>query len=160
MVSVIVAVASNGAIGCANKLLWHISEDLRRFKAITSGHPVVMGRKTFESIGKPLPGRTNVVITRNGNYSAPGVSTAGSLEEAIGMFPESEEVFIIGGAEIYSQAMPIADKFYLTVVERDYEGDTFFPQWDKTEWRETFRQEYPRGEKFEYPFVFTDHVRK
>lgn len=159
MISVIVAVSRTGTIGCANKLLWHISEDLKRFKAITTGHPVVMGRKTFESIGRPLPGRTNVVITRNPGYRVDGAVTVHSLEEAIGMFPADEEVFIIGGGEIYAQSMPVADRLYLTVVDADYNGDTVFPKWDKSKWREVSREEYARGEKFEHPFAFIDYER-
>ena len=106
MLSIIVAIARNGIIGSGNSLIWHISEDLRRFKAITSGHPVVMGRKTFESIGRALPGRTNVVITRQSSFLAEGCTVVHSLEEALALFPESEEVFVIGGGEIYAQALP------------------------------------------------------
>ena len=108
MLSIIVAIARNGIIGSGNSLIWHISEDLRRFKAITSGHPVVMGRKTFESIGRALPGRTNVVITRQSGFLAEGCTVVHSLEEALALFPESEEVFVIGGGEIYAQALPRA----------------------------------------------------
>ena len=107
MLSIIVAIARNGIIGSGNSLIWHISEDLRRFKAITSGHPVVMGRKTFESIGRALPGRTNVVITRQSSFLAEGCTVVHSLEEALALFPESEEVFVIGGGEIYAQALAI-----------------------------------------------------
>lgn len=182
MVSVIVAVARNGVIGAGNQLIWHIGEDLKRFKAITSGHPVVMGRKTFESLGRPLPNRTNVVVTRNAGYSpekalagtlggalaagtgATGASSevavASSLEEAIAMFPPSEEIFIIGGGEIYRQAMPLADRFYPTVVEADYDGDTFYPEWNRDEWIEESRESHPRGEKFDKPFTFIDYRRK
>jgi len=159
MVSVIVAMSRNGVIGCANRLIWHISEDLKRFKAITTGHPVVMGRRTFESIGRPLPNRTNVVITRQKNYAPEGVAVAHSLDEAVKMFPPDEEVFIIGGGEIYSQAMPIADKFYLTEVLADYGGDTLFPAWNPAEWTLVSEERHERGEKFEHPFAFRDYIR-
>ena len=116
MISIIVAVAKNGTIGDKNALLWHISEDLRNFKRITSGHPVIMGRKTFESLGRPLPNRTNVVISRTTTHIE-GCTVVDSLEKAIALFPTDEEVFIIGGAQIYAQALSLADKFYLTKVE-------------------------------------------
>lgn len=159
MISIIVAVAANGVIGDNNSLLWHISEDLRNFKRITSGHPVVMGRKTFESLGRPLPNRTNVVVSRTVT-EIEGCRVAASLNEAIAMFPEDEEVFIIGGAQIYAQALDAADKLYLTRVEHDYEGDTSFPEWDATRWRLTSREAFPRGEKYPYPFAFEEYERK
>jgi dihydrofolate reductase len=127
MISIIVAIAKNGVIGGTNALLWHISEDLQRFKRLTTGHPVVMGRKTFDSIGKPLPNRTNVIITRQQDYRAEGCKVAHSLDEAIKMFSPEEEVFIIGGGEIYNQAWDLADRLYITWVEAKYNGDTFFP---------------------------------
>ena len=117
MISIIVAVAENGVIGDNNRLLWHISEDLRRFKRITTGHPVVMGRKTWESLGRPLPGRENVVVTRR-ELSFDGAQTVHSLDEAYALFPPEEEVFVIGGAQIYGEALSAADRFYLTRVHR------------------------------------------
>lgn len=159
MVSIIVAVAENGTIGDKNSLLWHIREDMIHFRTITSGHPVIMGRKTFESIGRPLPKRTNVVITR-GDSEFAGCEVAHSLEEAIAMFPAEEEVFIIGGAQIYQQALPLADKLYLTIVHHSYDGDTSFPQLDLTEWQELQREEFAHGEEFEYPFSFIDYRRR
>jgi dihydrofolate reductase len=160
MISIIAAIASNGVIGDRNRLLWHISEDLKRFKAITSGHPVVMGRKTFESLRCPLPGRTNVVITRNSAYNAEGVKVAVSLVEAVALFPDNEEIFVIGGGEIYAQAFPVADKLYLTLVEYPYEGDTVFPEWDRSQWQLTEEERIPHGEKFECPFTYLTYVRK
>lgn len=159
MISVIVAVAQNGVIGCENRLIWHISEDLRRFKAITAGHPVIMGRKTWESLGRPLPNRTNVVVTRNPDYRAEGCTVVNSLDEAMAMFGAQEEIFIIGGAEIYSQAMPVADKLYITVVHADYEGDTVFPKWDRSQWTQTLDERHERGEKFDKPFSFMEFIR-
>lgn len=159
MISIIVAVSANGVIGDNNSLLWHISEDLRNFKRITSGHPVIMGRKTFESLGRPLPNRTNVVVSRTAT-AIDGCRVAASLDEAIAMFSADEEAFIIGGAQIYAQALDAADKIYITRVGRDYEGDTSFPEWDATRWRLTSREEFPRGEKYPYPFAFEEYVRK
>ena len=159
MISIIVAVAANGVIGDNNSLLWHISEDLRNFKRITSGHPVIMGRKTFESLGRPLPNRTNVVVSRTAT-AIDGCRVAASLDEAIAMFSADEEAFIIGGAQIYAQALDAADKIYITRVGRDYEGDTSFPEWDATRWRLTSREEFPRGEKYPYPFALEEYVRK
>ena len=159
MISIIVAVAQNGVIGGGNQLLWHISEDLQRFKRITSGHPVIMGRKTFESLGRPLPNRHNVVITRQRDYSPEGVTVVGSLEEAIALFPSDQEVFITGGGEIYRQAMPLADKVYLTIVCRDYEGDTHFPEIDPAQWKEIFHERHESGKNYPYPFEYLDYVR-
>lgn len=160
MISIIVAVANGGVIGGDNSLLWHISEDLRMFKRVTSGHPVIMGRRTFESLGRPLPNRTNVVITRNPDFAAEGVAVARSLEDAVGMFASDEEVFVIGGGEIYRQAMPIADRFYLTRVYADYAGDTLFPGWDASEWEILSSEYHERGEKFPYPFEFFVYRRR
>ena len=158
MINIIVAVAQNGVIGDKNRLLWHISEDLRNFKRITSGHPVVMGRKTFESLGRPLPNRTNVVITHS-DATFEGCTTAHSLAEAVAMFPADEEVFVIGGAQIYEQALPTAGRFYLTRVGRAYDGDTLFPQWDESEWRLVSREHFKRGENFDAPFTFEIYER-
>ncbi len=142
-ISIVVAVTSkDAAIGNGGKLLFHISDDLKRFKALTKGHPVIMGRKTFESIGRPLPDRTNFVITRNPDFKADGVIIAHSLEDAIKKAAELDsEVFIIGGGEIYAQALPFADKLYLTIVDSDAQGDVFFPDWRKNFTKETRREE-------------------
>ena len=159
MISIIVAVAENGVIGDKNTLLWHISEDLRNFKRITSGHPVIMGRKTFESLGRPLPNRTNVVISRTTKHIE-GCTVVDSLEAAIAMFSKEEEVFIIGGAQIYALALDIADKFYLTRVGRAYEGDTSFPEWDATKWELQSKESFECGEKYPYPFTFEEYIRR
>ena len=150
----IVAVAKNGVIGDKNTLLWHLREDMIHFRTTTSGHPVVMGRKTYDSIGRPLPKRTNVVITRDTNLAIEGCTVVHSLEEAVAMFDKNEEVFIIGGAQIYAQALAIADRIYLTVIDKEYEGDTSFPEIDYSAWKEISREEYVRGEEFEHPFAF------
>lgn len=159
MISIIVAVAENGVIGDKNQLLWHISEDLKHFKAITSGHPVVMGRKTYESLGRPLPNRTNVVITRQ-EIEIEGCRVVHSLEEAFALFPADEEIFVIGGAEIYAQALPLADKFYLTRVHRSYAGDTCFPEWNPAEWRLVACEAQNCGAKYPYPFTFETYLRR
>ncbi len=158
MLSIIVAVAQNDIIGHANDLLWHISEDLKHFKTITTGHPVVMGRRTFDSLGRPLPGRRNVVITRQ-DIRIDGVEVVHSLDEALRLFAPDEEVFIIGGAQIYEQALPLADRFYLTRVLHDYEGDTRFPAWNEREWRLIESERFERGEEYPHPFVFELYER-
>ena len=159
MVSIIAAVAANGVIGDRNALLWHISEDLKHFKALTTGHPVVMGRKTWESLGRPLPNRKNVVITRQ-RIDIPGCRVAHPLAGAVELFSESEEVFVIGGAQIYAEALPLADRFYLTRVLHDYEGDTRFPEWDAAAWRLVSSERFERGEKYPWPFVFECYERR
>lgn len=130
MISIIVAMSQNGTIGKNNKMPWHISEDLKRFKAITTGHAVVMGRKTFESLGKPLPNRRNIVLTHDPHFSADGVETIHAIEELHNLCPQNDEIFIIGGAEVYKQFLPKADKLYLTLIKKDVEGDAFFPEFD------------------------------
>ena len=153
MLSIIVAVAQNGVIGDKNSLLWHISEDLKYFKSLTSGHPVLMGRKTYESIGRPLPNRTNVVISRQ-EIEIPGCRVVHSFEEAIGLFPAEEELFVIGGAQIYAEALPHAGRLYLTRIFHDYEGDTHFPSWCEDEWRLVSSDSFPRGKEYPWPFAF------
>lgn len=157
MISIIVAIARGGVIGGDNKLLWHISEDLRRFKSITTGHPIIMGRKTYESIGRPLPNRDNIVISRNKDLVVEGCKVVGSIAEAISLYPANEELFVIGGGEIYKESLPLASKLYITWVDGDFEGDTLFPKIDYRQWVETLREEHPRGEKFELPFSFVDY---
>ncbi|MBR5812249.1 MAG: dihydrofolate reductase [Alistipes sp.] len=159
MISIIAAVAQNGVIGDKNALLWHISEDLRFFKRTTSGHPVIMGRKTYESLGRPLPNRTNVVISRTPR-EIEGCTVVSSLEEAIALFPKEEEIFIIGGAQIYALALGVANKMYLTKVYHDYQGDTSFPEWNANEWQLTQKESFECGEKYPHPFSFETYIRK
>ncbi len=160
MVSIIVAIAQNGTIGDKNSLLWHIKEDMRFFRTTTSGHAVVMGRKTFESLGsRPLPKRTNIVITRADRVFE-GALTAHSLEEAIRLAEGDEEIFIIGGAQIYREALRIADRMYITRVMHDYEGDTSFPDIDLSEWELVSEEKHDRGEEYEYPFAFLTYERR
>lgn len=141
-ISLVVAMSENRVIGVENRLPWNIPEDLKRFKKITSGHPILMGRKTFESIGRPLPNRTNIVITRNKDYRAEGVATCFSLTDALAWAqkaPGAEEVFIIGGGEIFREALPLAHRIYLTEVKWPFDGDAFFPEFDETEYKEADR---------------------
>lgn len=160
MISIIVAIAQNGTIGDKNSLLWHIKEDMRFFRTTTSGHPVIMGRKTFESLGsKPLPKRKNIVITRF-DVEFEGAFVAHSLEEAIALAEGDEEIFIMGGAQIYKQALDVADRMYITRVERDYEGDTAFPEIDYSKWTLVKEECFERGEEYESPFAFLVYDRK
>ena len=131
IVSLIAAVARNGAIGKNNQLLARIPEDLRFFKRTTLGCPVIMGRKTWDSIGRPLPGRRNIVVTRDPQWRTDGAERAGSLREALALAATSGKVFVIGGAQIYAEALPLADKLVLTEIDADLDGDTFFPAWDR-----------------------------
>lgn len=142
MISLVVARSENHAIGVANRLPWHIPEDLKRFKQITSGHPIIMGRKTFDSIGKSLPKRTNIVVTRNPSFTAPDVLRAGSLAEALELgrkAPGGEEIFVIGGSEIFTMALARADRIFLTEVHRVVEGDAYF-EFPEHEFREISRE--------------------
>ena len=141
MISLIVAASRNGVIGANNRLPWHLPADLKRFKQLTMGHPILMGRKTFESIGTPLPGRTNLVITRQKDYQCCGATAAHSLEEALLICDRESEIFVIGGAEIFRQALPFADRIYLTRIEKDFEGDTRLFEIDSKIWKEVSREE-------------------
>ncbi len=131
VVSIIAAIDKNRALGKDNKLLWHIPEDMKWFKSHTSGHPVIMGRKTYESIGRPLPNRLNIVISRNHAYQAPGCTVVETLEKGIDIAIQNDdsEVFVIGGGTVYAQALPLADRLYLTIVDGLYHADTFFPEY-------------------------------
>lgn len=163
MLSIIVAVASNGVIGGDNKLLWRVPEDLKRFKEITLGHTIVMGRKTFESLPGILPKRNHVVITRDNSFSvdSPFVRVVHSIEELIEEYGNSkEEVFIIGGGEIYKQTLPHAKNFYLTKILKNFEGDTFFPQYDENEWEVIHTSEEYVNERDNLMYKFVDMVRK
>lgn len=165
MISIIAAIADNGAIGRNNQLLWHIPEDLKYFKRTTAGHTVIMGRKTWESIGRLLTNRRNIVISRRG-VQIEGAEIYGSLEAGIVAATESPDglvnhtntstqIFIVGGGEIYSHALSIVDRLYLTLVHTTFEdADTFFPHIDYSKWKEISRESFLRGEKFEYPFEF------
>lgn len=159
--TIIVASAENDAIGKGNKLIWHLSDDLKRFKSLTNGHHIIMGRKTFESFPKPLPNRTHVVITRQTNYKAPdGVILVNSLEDAIDAAKNDIQPFIIGGGEIYKQAMNLADKIELTRVHHDFEADTFFPKIDISVWKETANTFHQKDENHKYEFSFMTYEKR
>ncbi len=155
-ISILVAASANNAIGKNNQLLWHLPNDLKFFKNTTWAGVVIMGRKTFESVNKPLPGRLNIVITGNKEWKATGVSTAASLEEALALARHEhfKEIFIIGGGEIYKQSLPITDIVYLTRVHAEVDGDTFFPQLDEESWILTSKSEFLKDEKHAYDYSF------
>jgi len=159
-VSLIVAMAKNRTIGINNTLPWHLPADLKRFKELTMGHHMIMGRKTFESIGKPLPGRTTVVVTRNADYSVPGVIVANSLEAALAACGTDEEIFVIGGAELYRQAIDFADRIYLTEIDADISGDAHFTEFDRKLWQETERVNHAPDEKNVHSYHFVVYERK
>jgi len=159
--SIIVAAAENDAIGLGNKLIWHLSDDLKRFKALTNGHHIIMGRKTFESFPKPLPNRTHVVITRQVDYKAPeGVIVVNSLNDAIDACRKDDQPFIIGGGQIYKQAMPLVDKIELTRVHHNFDADTYFPEIDDTVWKETANTFHKKDDNHEHEFSFITYERK
>jgi dihydrofolate reductase len=156
MIKIIVAMSNNRVIGNNNELIWKLSSDLKRFKELTTGHPVVMGRKTYESIGRPLPNRRNIIITRNLEYEVEGCETVSSLEEALLL--TNNNCFIIGGGEIYKQSLEVADKIYLTLVHKDFEGDTSFPELGK-EWATIDTKDFEADEKNEYNYSFIEYDR-
>lgn len=157
MISLIAAIGKNNELGKGNTLLWHLPADLKHFKDITTLHPVIMGRKTFESIGKPLPNRRNIIITRNVDYKKPGIEVVYSLAGALDLLKDNnEEVFIIGGAEIYEQTMPIADKLYITHIDAsDATADTFFPEIIPIAWNEIWHQEHKKDSENPFDYTFS-----
>ncbi len=157
-VYLVAAVAANGVIGANGKLPWHLPEDLKHFKALTLGHPVIMGRKTWESLGKALPGRENIVVTRTPGYEAPGASVASSLEGALALCAGEPTVFIIGGGELYAEALPAADGLVLTEIQRDYAGDARFPHYDRGAWRETQRKPQTGADGLRFDFVLYERA--
>ena len=160
MVTIVVAMAKNNAIGKDNQLLWHLPSDLKHFKELTSGHPIIMGRKTFESFPKPLPNRTHVIITRQKNYTAENCIVVDSLKKAIAICPKDEDVYIIGGGEIYNQSIDFADKLEITKVFHSFEADTFFPEIDTAKWELVSEEFHPKDEKHAYDFCFQTYVSK
>ena len=160
IVSILVAVDENNAIGKDNQLLWHLPIDLKRFKQLTSRHTVIMGRKTFDSIGKLLPNRKNIVVTRQENLTIPGCQIAHSLAKGLDFCKNDQQVFIIGGAEIYRQAIALCDTIFLTRVYHTFEADTYFPVIDFTDWIETQREEHLSDQKHAFAFSFITYVRK
>ena len=165
-ISLIVAVADNGVIGRNGDLPWHVPADLKHFKTVTMGKPLIMGRKTFESIGKPLPGRTMIIITRDSSYQAEGITVSDNWDGAIAAAratlgnADDSEVMVIGGAEIYALAFPHADRLYLTEIHETIEGDTVFPEFDRTQWRETAREDHESEGSNGPAFSFVSLERK
>ena len=161
-ISLIVAASENNAIGKSNAMLWHLPEDLKFFKNTTWGMPVIMGRKTFEAVGKPLPGRTNIIVTTNPNWKAENTISTVSSEDAIKVANETnaKEIFITGGGEIYKQTLPIADKVYLTRVHTEIDGDAFFPVMDTNVWKVFFEKNVKADEKNKFDMTFQTWVRK
>ena len=151
--------ARNRVIGVKGAIPWHLPNELQRFKAVTMGHHLIMGRRTWESIGRPLPGRTSIVVTRQRAYRAPGAVVAHSLDEAIARCGADEEIFVIGGAELYAEALPRASRLYLTLVDADVEGDTWMPALDSRSWRETASEAFPADERHAYSYRCSVHER-
>lgn len=159
ILSIIVAAAENNVIGRDNGLVWRLSADLKRFKALTTGHTVLMGRKTYESVGKALPNRRNIVISRNPDYKAVGCEVVRGVEEALELTKGEDEVFVTGGGTIYKELWDKADRLYLTVVHQECEGDTVIPSVDPEKWREVSREEYQADEKNEFDYTFINYER-
>ena len=160
MINIVVAKASNNVIGAKNDLIWHLPNDLKHFKSITSGHPIIMGRKTFESLGRPLPNRTNIVVTRDQNWNAEGIEIASSLPKAIEAAKKiDDDIYIIGGGNIYKQAMELADVLYITEVHHEFDGDTYFPEIDLDDWEEVERENCTKDEKHPYAYSFVTYKR-
>jgi dihydrofolate reductase len=161
-VTLIVAMAENRAIGLNNAMPWHLPEDLRRFRALTMGHPILMGRKTHEAIGRPLPGRRNLVMTRQHDLEIPGCERVGSLEDVRAKIGEGEPLFVIGGAELYQWWLPTAERIELTVIHQAFEGDTFFPPLEANEWQETARTDCPLDKDlgFAWSYLTLDRLHR
>ena len=155
----IAAVARNRAIGKNNQLLVHLPGDLPRFKKLTLGHPVIMGRKTWDSIGRPLPQRRNIVITRNAGWRADGAEAAASLTCALALVSGEPKVFVIGGAQIYVQALPLAEELALTEIDADFDGDAFFPEWDRAQYEQTSREDHSTPQGLHYSFTHYNKTR-
>jgi dihydrofolate reductase len=158
--AIIVATDEQGLIGKDNDLPWKLSADLQYFRKVTMGKPIIMGRRTHESIGRPLPGRQNIIITSDKAYQAEGCTVINSMSQAIEACENAQEVMIMGGASLYQQWLPTADKIYLTQVHALLEGDTWFPDWNKAQWHEVSKEAHPADEKNEYPYSFIVYERK
>jgi dihydrofolate reductase len=155
-ISLVAAVARGGVIGRDNAIPWSLPEDARHFRTVTMGHPVVMGRRTWDSLPerfRPLPGRRNVVVTRNRAWHGDGAERAGSLEEALALLDGEPQIFVVGGAELYTQALPHADELVVTEIDAEVEGDVFFPTWDRAAFREESREEQVSGDGVAFAFV-------
>lgn len=159
LIAAIAAMDRNRLIGDGDRLPWRLPADLRRFRALTMGKPIVMGRRTHESIGKPLPGRRNIVVSRNADYRAPGCEVAADLDQALDLCAGAAEVMIIGGAELYLQAMPRTRRLYLTLLHASFKGDTWFPDYHPSEWREIRREDHERDDESPCAYSFVDLER-
>ncbi|MCV9929399.1 dihydrofolate reductase [Flavobacterium sp. LS1R49] len=159
MIIMIAAVAENNALGKNNELVWHLPNDFKRFKALTTGHHIIMGRKTFESFPKPLPNRTHIIITRQDNYQPEGCIIVKSIEEAIAKCPKEEDSFIIGGGEIYTLGIPFADALEITRVHHSFEADTYFPEINKKEWKLIESEPNKRDVKHLYDYTYETYIR-
>jgi len=157
-ITVIAAVAANGVIGKDNRMPWHLSADLKRFKALTMGHPMIMGRKTWESLPGRLPGRPHVVVTRNTGYRAEGATVVGSLAAALEVAGGTDEVFVIGGGQLYTEALAVADRLQLTELDAEFAGDTHFPAYPRSQWREASRERHVSDDGLAYSFVTYDRI--
>ncbi len=153
-ISLILAMGRNRAIGRDNQLPWHLPADLAHFKATTMGKPILMGRKTWESIGKALPGRLNIVLTGQAGYQADGATVVHSIDDAISICGSADELMVIGGAGVYEAFLPRAQKIYLTLIDEDFEGDTFFPELDEQEWHEEAREDHRADDRNPYDYSF------
>ncbi len=158
--SLIVAMATNRTIGINKKMPWHLSADLKQFKKITMGHPIIMGRKTFESIGRPLPGRQNIIISRDINYQQEGCVVFNDLDSAVQHCSEQDEVFVIGGATLYKVTLERADRLYITQINQAFEGDTWFPEIDAADWREVAREDINNDASVDFKYSFLTYDRK
>ena len=160
MIIMIAAAAENNALGKNNELVWHLPNDFKRFKNLTSGHHIIMGRKTFESFPKPLPNRTHIVITRQRNYKPEGCTVVNSMEEAIQSCPQNENIFIIGGGEIYNLGLPYSDKIELTLVHHTFDADAFFPKINENDWQIINSDYQQKDEKHLFDFTYKTYIRK
>ena len=154
----VAAVAANGIIGAGGKLPWHIPEELKHFKQLTLGHPVIMGRRTWESLKGPLPQRENIVVTRTPGYQAPGAAVAGSLDAALALCVGEPVAFVIGGTQLFEEALPAAAGMVLTEIQRDYAGDTWFPKWERSQWKESQREAHAAADGTRFDFVLYERI--
>ena len=157
-VYLVAAVAANGIIGAKGRLPWHIPEELKHFKRLTLGHPVIMGRRTWESLKGPLPQRENIVVTRTPGYEAPGAAVANSLDAALALCAGESVAFVIGGTQLFEESMPLAAGMLLTEIHRDYAGDTWFPKWDRAQWRESQREPHTAADGTKFDFVLYERT--
>lgn len=162
MITIIAAIGKHNELGKNNDLIWHLPADLKRFKRVTTGHHILMGRNTFESIGKPLPNRTTIIITRNNDYFKDGCLVANSIEEAIALAKDDKEIFIIGGAQIYEQALEkdLVQKLDITIVHNNFDADVYFPKIDTSIWKEISREDFKADEKNKYDYSFVSYAKK